>query len=257
MMSAPQIISTLSLALALTSVVCVPSSASEIDYETINPLPIIPFELNYEADFNGMQITAVHQLTELETGQFREFFEARGLLGKVTETEFFEITEGQRIVPKENTYRRSLIGTKRTEKQVYNWPLGTVTYSKGKQSKPIELKPDYLDSMSHKQQLRRDLAAGKDTLTYAVIFRGKLKQYTYKVIADEVLPTPIGPLDTRLIKRISDDGSKTTKVWLAKDWDFIMIKFETTKEGDTQKMQFTGGQLGDQIIQPLEIDLET
>ena len=59
----------------------------------------------------------------------------------------------------------------------------------------------YLDSMSHKQQLRRDMAAGKDVLTYAVISRGKLKQYTYDVVADEVLTTPIGPLDTRLIQR--------------------------------------------------------
>ena len=105
--------------------------------------------------------------------------------------------------------------------------------------------------MSHKQQLRRDMAAGKDVLTYAVISRGKLKQYTYDVVADEVLTTPIGPLDTRLIQRISDDGTTTTKVWLAKDWDFVMIKLERSEKGDTQKMQFTGGQMGNQIISPL------
>ena len=247
------------LLFAVAGLACLTVTASEIDQKTdktVNPLPFKNFELNYKADFNGMQIKAVHRLTQLTKGQFKEYFEAKGLLGKVTETEFFDITSDEQIIPKENTYRRSLIGTKRTEKQQYDWSKNIVTYIKGNKTDQIPLKSGYLDSMSHKQQLRRDMVAGKDVLTYAVISRGKLKQYTYQVISDEVLSTPVGPLDTRLIKRTSDDGTKTTKVWLAKDWDFIMIRLERSDKGDTQKMYFTGGQLGNETIRPTEIDVE-
>jgi len=247
------------LVFSLANLVCMAVSASQIEQQqekNLTLLPIKSFELIYEADFNGMQIKAVHRLTPLGENQFEEYFEAKGILGKVTETELFDITDNEIIVPLENTYRRSLIGTKRTEKQQYDWTNNQVTYSKGKKSEQIPLKPGYLDSMSHKQQLRRDMAAGKNVLTYAVISRGKLKQYTYQVIADEVLSTPIGPLDTRLIQRTNDDGTQTTKVWLAKDWDFIMIRLERSDQGETQKMYFSSGQLGNKTIIPMVIDAE-
>lgn len=242
------------LIFTFASLVCMTGHASQIDPakpKVADPMPIVDFELNYDANFNGMRIKAVHTLTQPNKGQYKEFFKAKGVLGSVTETELFEIISDEQIVPIENIYQRSVIGSKRTEVQTYDWTNQQVTHTKSKKITTIPLQLGYLDSMSHKQQLRRDLAAGKDVLTYAVISRGKLKQYRYDVVADEVLTTPIGPLDTRLIQRISDDGKTTTKVWLAKDWDFIMIKLERSEKGDTQEMQFTGGQMGNQIISPL------
>ena len=241
------------LIFTFASLVCKTGLASQIDPiqpEAVDYIPIVDFELNYDANFNGMRIKAVHTLTQPNKGQYKEFFQAKGVLGSVTETELFEIISDEQIIPVEHTYQRSVIGSKRKEVQTYDWTNQQVTYTKRKEITTIPLQFGYLDSMSHKQQLRRDMAAGKDVLTYAVISRGKLKQYTYDVVADEVLTTPIGPLDTRLIQRISDDGSTTTKVWLAKDWGFIMIKLERSEKGDTQKMQFTGGQMGNQIISP-------
>lgn len=247
------------LALAVMGLVFITAHASELENASPNPdqlMPLKDFELNYNASFNGMSIKGVHKLTQLDQSQFKEHFKAKGMLGNVTETEIFEIIDNKQIIPLENTYQRSVIGSKRTETQKYDWTNKQVTHTKGKKTTTIPLQVGYLDSMSHKQQLRRDMTAGMDVLTYPVISRGKLKQYTYKVILDEVLTTPIGPLDTRLIERISDDGDKTTRVWLAKDWDFIMIKLEIFNKGDTQKMHFTGGQLGNQTISPLEIHLE-
>lgn len=244
------------LIFTFASLACMTGHASEIDLaqpEAVDPMPLVDFELNYDANFNGMRIKAVHTLTQPNKGQYKEFFQAKGVLGSVTETELFEITSDEQIIPIENVYQRSVIGSKRKEVQTYDWTNQQATHTKRKEVTTIPLQSGYLDSMSHKQQLRRDMAAGKDVLTYAVISRGKLKQYTYDVVADEVLTTPIGPLDTRLIQRTSDDGSTITKVWLAKDWGFIMIKLERSEKGDTQKMQFTGGQMGNQIINPLNL----
>ena len=247
------------LIIAILNFLCMSSFAAQIDEENLSAaktIPIKDFELNYIADFNGLEIKGVHKLTEVDKGQYKELFEARGVLGKVTEVELFDINSNQQIIPRENTYRRSLIGTKRTEKQQYDWSTNEATYKKGNKVIKIALQPGYLDSMSHKQQLRRDIAAGEDYLTYAVISRGKLKQYTYKVIATEILKTPIGPLNTTVVQRFSDDKTKTTKVWLATDWDYIMVRLERSDKGDTQEMQFTGGQSNKQMVKPLEIGVE-
>ena len=166
------------LIIAIVNFLCMSSFAAQIDEENLSAaktIPIKDFELNYIADFNGLEIKGVHKLTEVDKGQYKEHFEARGVLGKVTEVELYDINSNQKIIPREHTYRRSLIGTKRTEKQQYNWSTNEVTYTKGKKVKKIGLQPDYLDSMSYKQQLRRDLAAGEDDLSYAVISRGTLK----------------------------------------------------------------------------------
>jgi len=221
-----------------------------------NPKLINSFDLRYAANFNGMQIEAVHQLVQLDTGQFRETLEAKNFLGKVREQALFDISDSGQIIPREYSKRqRLLIGT-RTQKQQFDWSKNQLTYTKGDQTQQIEIQPGYLDLMSHKLQLRRDVASGHKTLSYAVISRGKLKQYDYRVIGNEVLTTAIGPLNTRVIQRVTNTESKRTKIWLATDWDYLIVRLEKLDRGETQELQISSGQLNNHPVLPLKVDVE-
>ena len=244
---------------AMVSFITVSSHATQTDnaHRVSSGSPLISsYDLNYEAQFNGMQISAVHRFSRLDNGQYKETLEAKGILGKVTERAVFDISSDYQIIPREHSYRRSLVGVKRTEKQLFDWSNGVVTYSKGKKKQPLEIQPGYMDTMSHKLQLRWDLAAQKNALTYPVISRGKLKQYTYEVVGNEVITTAIGPLNTTVIQRVEDKESKATKVWLATDWDYVMVRLHKMERGETQEMAFKGGQLNNQTILPLDINTE-
>ena len=241
--------------LALVSSIAISSHANQIDPATDTRL-ISSYDLNYEAQFNGMQINAIHRFSQLDNGQYQEILEAKGALGKVTERALYDISNDYQIVPIEYSYRRSLIGIKRTEKLLFDWSNSLATYSKGKKKQFIDIQPGYMDSMSHKLQLRWDLAAQKEPLTYTVISREKLKQYTYELVGNEVINTAIGPLNTTVIQRVEEQESKSTKVWLATDWDYVMVRLQKMEQGETQEMAFRDGQVNNQTILPLDSNTE-
>ena len=82
-------------------------------------------------------------------------------------------------------------------------------------------------------QLRRDIKAGQTALSYSVMSRGKTKQYDYRVVAEEVLETAIGPLNVVKVEKITEgDDDRQITVWLATDWDYLIVKLQQSQDGD-------------------------
>jgi hypothetical protein len=219
--------------------------------------PLSSYTATYGAELNGMDIKATHRLEQLDSGQYRETLKARNLLGNIDEQALFSISSDQQIIPLEYKYRRSLIGIKRAESQSFDWPNKTVTYSKGDKTESIAINVGLFDIITHKLQLRRDLQAGKEILSYPVISRGKLKQYTYKIIGHEVLSAPLGPLNTVKVQRVRKDNKRQTTIWLATDWDFLLVGLEQKENGDSHQMKILNGQVNNQTIKPLAVATET
>ncbi|MGB2466273.1 MAG: hypothetical protein ACPH96_06330, partial [Porticoccaceae bacterium] len=48
-------------------------------------IDIKPYNANYSAKFNGMDIEANHRLEQLESGQYRETLKAKNIFGKINE----------------------------------------------------------------------------------------------------------------------------------------------------------------------------
>ncbi|MDA9095159.1 DUF3108 domain-containing protein [Porticoccaceae bacterium] len=213
--------------------------------------PLSNYSATYSAEFNGMEIEATHRLEQLESGQYRETLKARNILGKIDEQALFKLSDQQQIIPQEYGYKRSLIGIKRTESQIFDWPNNRVQYSKGDKKKSVAVTPGLFDIITHKLQLRRDLQSGKEILAYPVISRGKLKQYVYEVVANEVLETAIGPLNTVKLQRIREDEKRQTVMWLATDWDYLAVKLEQIENGDSHQMNILNGQINNKPILPL------
>jgi hypothetical protein len=215
--------------------------------------PLNSYHATYSAEFNGMEIEATHRLEQLESGQYRETLKARNILGKIDEQALFSISEKQQIIPQEYRYQRSLIGIKRSESQIFDWPNKTVEYSKDDKTKSVAIDSGLLDVITHKLQLRRDLQSGKEILSYPVISRGKLKQYVYQVIANEVLETAIGPLNTVKVQRVREDSKRQTIIWLATDWDYLAVRLEQKENGDSHQMKILNGKIDNLPIVPLAI----
>ena len=125
----------------------------------------------------------------------------------------------------------------------------------------IGLLSDYQDTMTHKQQLRFDLASGLKDIYYTVIKKGKIEDYRYQVIGNEVLATNIGELNTTILFRKDviegkESADIQSKIWLASDWDFLMLKFETYDKDNVTTMKFTQGTLNGLPIRPIEAKAE-
>ena len=240
---------------AFTSVISITARADNNDWEAPSSTALSVFDVGYTAQLNGVAVEADHQLRQLDNGQYQEVLEAKAALGKVTEQATFDLIDGQ-IVPGEYSYNRSIIGLKRKELQRFDWANLQMTFTRGKKTQQVEIQPGYMDKMTYKQQMRWHLAAGHEDLTYPVRSREKLKQYHFKLIGTEVLSTAIGPLNTTVIQRLTEDQSEQIKIWLATDWDYLLVKLEKRDEGEVQQMQISRGTLNDKPILPLTVDTE-
>lgn len=238
---------TLSKATALFSLLFISS---------LNASEISTYSANYSASFNGMDIKATHRLEQLESGEYRETLKARNIFGEINEQALFTLDDEQRVMPQQYSYERSLIGVKRAEKQTFDWPNQQLEYRKKDSVKTMPLVIGYLDIITHKLQLRQDLAAGKEILSYPVISRGKLKQYHYEVLAKPVLETSLGPLNTVLVQRVREDNKRQTRIWLASDWDYLAVQLEQIEDGESHEMKIIDGQVNNQPVLPLQIATE-
>lgn len=93
---------------------------------------------------------------------------------------------------------------------------------------------DLHDPISYQVQMRMDVAAGKQTLSYPVVVKGKRKLYRFERQGEERLSLPIGEVDTIKLKRIRESSSRETFVWLAKDYDYAVARIWQAKDGEEQ-----------------------
>jgi len=240
----------LSLLLLLSIQATTTFSAASVD--NIPKAPVSPYSANYSAKFSGLEIEAVQRLEEIEPGLYRESLTAKNFLGQIDEQSTFSLTDKQLLRPTEYSYVRSVFGRTKTELQRFDWQNKALHYEKNDSHKQSTLKAGQLDMITHRLQLRRDLNAGLTEFSYPVISRGKLKQYAYRVVANEVLETAIGPLATVKVERVIDADSKSQfTAWLARDWDYLIVKLEQKKNGDSHQLELRNAVINNQTVQPL------
>jgi hypothetical protein len=225
---------------------------SQEQKNTHSEAPISLYQANYTAQFSGLNINAVQKLEELEPGIYRESLTAKNFIGQVNEQTTFRVSADQQLSPIQYSYDRSVFGKDRSEVQSYDWENRKVAYKKnGKTSSELALETGYLDMITHRLQLRRDLNSGKQIFSYPVISRGKLKQYDYKVVSEQVLQTAIGPLNTVKVERVIKEGDKTVNVWLATDWNYLIVKLEQSKGKDGHHLELRSATINNITIIPL------
>jgi hypothetical protein len=88
-----------------------------------------------------------------------------------------------------------------------------------------------LDKISLYFQLQSDLKHHKTALDYTVIEPEKIKSYHFKIVGEENLPTPLGVLKTVIVEHVSTNQKKSTRIWFAKDRDFLIVKLQQKKQG--------------------------
>ena len=83
--------------------------------------------------------------------------------------------------------------------------------------------------------------------------RGKTKQYDYRVVAEEVLETAIGPLNVVKVEKITEgDDDRQITVWLATDWDYLIVKLQQSQDGDSHQLELRSAEVNSIPVTPLK-----
>lgn len=193
-----------------------------------------PYTASYEAEFNGMDITATHSLTIVD-GNYRIATSAKNFLGGIEESETFRLQSG-RVVVNGYQYERSLLGGKRAEVLTVDHSVGLAHYTRKNKVREISLQENYLGPLSYQLQIRRDLLAGAKTFDYQVMHRGKVRDYRFEITGREILTTPAGDIECVTLRRIRDNNKRETQFWMAENMDYLLVKLRQKEDNETHEL---------------------
>lgn len=215
------------------------------------------FRAIYKADYKGLPISAkgIRELRRTEDGHYELSSKATSMFASITETSEFKIS-GDRFVPLEYQYHRSGIGRKRDAILNFDWDNNTVLNNVQNKPWTMDVPIGAMDKLLYQFKLREDLLSAYENqepwpeLSYVIADGGRLKNYEFEVIGEELIDTPVGQLNTIKATRVRDSRNRQSTFWLAPDYDFLLVKFQQLEaDGDgfeliLREAEFDGEALG-------------
>ncbi len=114
----------------------------------------------------------------------------------------------------------------------FNWDNKQIVNKVNDSTWHMDLQTGILDKLLYQLTIMADLKNGKVPETYTIADGGKIKNYHFEHVADEVINTPLGELKAMKIERRKENTDRKTWLWCAYDLDFLPIKVVITeKEG--------------------------
>jgi hypothetical protein len=209
--------------------------ATTLFFPAITLASAIPesFSNTYVSSALGFNVTVVHELKPRDDGTKEMRFEAKAWFGNIEETSVLRIDDEGQVIPLHYSYKRRGLGRNRDAALTFDWEKHLVTNDVQNTSWKMDIIEDVQDKLSYQLQLQRDVAQGKTTFVYQIADGGHLKEYAFEVVGEEVLKTPMGDVNTIKVKRSRDNNERTTFVWLAPDWDYLLVSMEQEEKGKT------------------------
>ena len=206
-----------------------------------------PYKISYTAKytfllpFNG---TATRELSQSENGDWTISHKVVSSLIQLDETSHFRMKDS-RIIASQYEYIQTGLGRKRHTLIEFDWNNKKVVGSSiKKKAFSYDLQQGTLDKLTYQLQLRRDLMAGNEYGNYRIADIGRTKEYAFEFLGEELLNTEVGQLNTLKLRRKRDpDAARETLVWLATDWDYLVVQLHQIEKGKLYKIMVTKASL--------------
>lgn len=220
----------------LVSMFTLSQAAQAKETASVSPNLLKPYSASYKASISGVPFSGSgsRSLVLNDDGSWTLDFGASATLFKMEETTTFSV-RNNKIVSKQYTHERpGLFGRRPLQVANFDWKTKKVNWQREENKWSIELQDGAIDNLAYQIQLRLDLAAGKrEGLSYLIADDDEVYRRDFIVEAEEVLSTKAGKLETVRIKIKRDTNKRATWIWLAKNWNYFLVKF-MQKEGDSE-----------------------
>lgn len=217
----------LSIFIAVAAI-CVPSAqASE---------SLKPFKAYYKSKIRfgwfSINVKATRELSKKSDGNWLLDFTAEASVAKVVETSLMSFKDGQY---QPISYRYRATGLVDEPDQTIEFKAQSKQVNDLENNKIFKIWNDKIqDNTSYMMQASLDLMANKKTLSYPVFERRKISNFEFDIIAEERLKTDFGTLNTIKIKMLGNPKDKNVHAWLAKDYQYLLVRLQETRKGKTR-----------------------
>ncbi|HTF97208.1 MAG TPA: DUF3108 domain-containing protein [Cellvibrio sp.] len=192
------------------------------------------FENQYKAKLYGFNITVTNRLTKTDNNRYDLLFQFDSMIGSITETSHMQWDQTKQIIkPLHYTYKRRGLGKDRDADLSFDWDKKTVINKVQKTNWQMDITQRVQDKLSYQIQLQQDLINNQKNFSYQIADGGHLKEYKFVTLGEEVLDTPLGKVNTVKVKRSRDNDKRVTYAWLAKDWNYLLVRLQQEEKGST------------------------
>lgn len=109
----------------------------------------------------------------------------------------------------------------------FNWADKIATRQHNKDGDTsFQLTQAYYDPMSLYFKARCDLMAGKQQLSYPLIYKGKESTHRYHVVGTEKVNTGMGEFEALVVERQRRNKNRRTTFYVAPALDYLIVKIE-------------------------------
>lgn len=199
------------------------------------------YAANYLVKINGIQAGELRQSLSTVNDDLRRFesvSQAKGVFSffkpdVVTETSLWS-RFNNKIRPKRYVYERSGGKKEKFLSMDFDWPEGQVHIDDHKQPWTLSIPAETQDKLAYQLTLMEDLRSQQTRFEYQIADGGRLKHYEIVVLAEEVVNTPLGKINTVKLKRHRDrQGDRETTLWCAPALSFLPVKLEHIEKDGT------------------------
>lgn len=186
-----------------------------------------PYSAEYAVHYNGFKVGEMQQrylLQEDGNWLLETKMKTTGLVSwfksdKVVECSVISLANA---TPHPLSYSYHYSGNQKEviERLDFDWQNKTISSLRDGKTTVLPLQPGVQDKQSYQVVMRKALAEGKKDFVYAVAERGKIEKYKLQVVGEESQVTTFGTVDTVVVKK------GTTTLWLAKDFNYLVVKIE-------------------------------
>lgn len=203
---------------------------------------ILPYQAEYKISSNSLTTTATRSLSK-QGNNWQLSQHAKLMFIKVSEESVIE--DGAKgLRPLSYEYSNNF-SSRQDQKINFDWQKGLASDKKYRKPWTAHLTAGTFDQLSAQLQMRQALIHGRfDTaMAQTVVNRGKHKTYQVEKIGEEVIDSPVGKLNTVKLSRSREGSDSETIVWLAKDWNYLIVRLEQTDEDDTYSLELLSATL--------------
>jgi hypothetical protein len=186
-----------------------------------------PLKARYKITVNGVSAgtAAIVELRTINDTRKELAFEVRNRFFQHQESSRFDWKDCQ-LTPREYRHDFHGLGIDRASAIDFDWQRHIATESRGDKRREIALPSPAYDGLNMAMLARCRLRDGARQFTFPVLYRGERKEMSFRVVGNERVSTPVADFDTVLVERIYEQRFKRTRVWVAPQLDWFMVRFE-------------------------------
>ncbi len=193
------------------------------------------FSQEYKTRIEGIPITTTRSLVLRDDGTYRFRIRSANFLAKFEESSYYEIQEDGSLRPYLNKSERSVFGVSSESETRFDWDAKLAVFIRDdEEPKEVTIEAGMVDRTLYQYLMELDMRAGRPVLSYDVVDKGRIRNFTFENLGVEELEIEGRSLSAFKLKRITETDERETLVWMAADLNYEIVKIFHREDEDSE-----------------------